>query len=98
MFQGQVAPRMVKFHDNLLVLTEALASLSTCYYKSSRPSSLPQFVESEVKSCPKLYSSLHFVRILVLVPLFISLLTDSEKRGAALSLEETTNGVNELKQ
>lgn len=95
---------MVKFNDNLLVLTEALAFLSICYYKSSRPSSLPQFVESEVKpprrkqKLPEMYWRLHFVRIFVLVPLFISLLTDSEKRGATLSLEETTNEANELKQ
>lgn len=64
--------------------------------------SLPQFVESEVKpprpkkSCPKCPGV--YIWILVLVSLFISLLTDSEKRGAALSLEETTNEANELKQ
>lgn len=47
---------------------------------------------------PEMYSRLHLLWIPVLVPLFISLLTDSEKRGAALSLEETTNEANELKQ
>lgn len=53
---------------------------------------------STKEELPEMYSRLLFVRILVLVPLFISLLTDSEKRGAALSLEQTTNEANELKQ